>query len=259
MIRATVWVANRALVSTLRGAGNNRGSAAWIRIGRGGARLAVLILAGALPLLGGCATSSLTGDAARGLSSEELAGRRIVIESGFAGNKALLLAPIERARVSSPFGPRAHPILGGGGGRIHRGVDFAAPEGTPVRAAGDGTVMAAGPRGGYGHYVRIRHNEIYETAYAHLGGYAGGIHPGRRVRQGEVIGYVGSTGRSTGPHLHYEVLVDGIQVDPFASGTSLVERIKAGAFGVVRAAGKGIGYVGGAVARAASAVLGDDD
>jgi murein DD-endopeptidase MepM/ murein hydrolase activator NlpD len=192
-----------------------------------------------------------------------------VIEQGLAGEKTLLLAPVTGARVSSPFGPRVHPVLGGSGERMHRGLDFAATQGTPVRAAGDGTVVAKGPRGSYGHYVRIRHDDTHETAYAHLSGYAKSIAPGRRIRQGDVIGYVGSTGRSTGPHLHYEVLVDGIQVDPFALETSRGQPNRDGIFGVVRRIGAGIGRAGAALAatpgavvrpivRAASAMLDDD-
>ncbi|HET6521341.1 MAG TPA: M23 family metallopeptidase, partial [Geminicoccaceae bacterium] len=152
--------------------------------------------------------------------------------------------------------PRDHPVLGGTGERLHHGIDLAAPAGAPVRAAGSGTVIAAGPRGAYGHHVRIRHDDTYETAYAHLADYAQGVGPGRRVRQGEVIGYVGSTGRSTGPHLHYEVLVDGVQVDPLALKASLATRLKSGTLGAVRAAGAGIGKVGSAVAAAAASVGG---
>ena len=105
-----------------------------------------------------------------------------------------------------------HPILGYT--RMHRGVDFAAPAGTPVRAAGDGVVQVAGDGGSYGNYIRIQHTSKYSTAYAHLTSFARGVTKGARVRQGEVIAYVGATGRATGPHLHYEVLVDGQQVNP---------------------------------------------
>ncbi len=107
---------------------------------------------------------------------------------------------------------RFHPILGYT--RMHRGVDFAAPAGTPVRAAGDGVVQVAGDGGSYGNYIRIQHTSKYSTAYAHLTGFARGVAKGARVRQGEVIAYVGATGRATGPHLHYEVLVGGQQVNP---------------------------------------------
>jgi murein DD-endopeptidase MepM/ murein hydrolase activator NlpD len=108
--------------------------------------------------------------------------------------------PIDGARLSSRFGKRKHPILGYT--RQHSGVDFAAPTGTPIYAAGDGSVVQAGTNGGYGKYIKIRHNGTYSTAYAHLSGYARGVRQGKRVHQGQVIGYVGSTGRSTGPHLH---------------------------------------------------------
>ena len=119
--------------------------------------------------------------------------------------------PINGARLSSSFGRRRHPILGYT--RMHKGTDFAAPRGTPIYAAGNGTIKRASRFGSFGNYIRIRHANGYETAYAHLNGYARGIRSGRRVRQGQTIGYVGTTGRSTGPHLHYEVLVNGRQVN----------------------------------------------
>ncbi len=131
---------------------------------------------------------------------------------GRSTRKSLMRTPIDGARVSSGFGKRRHPILGYS--KMHRGVDFAASRGTPIYAAGDGIVIRRGRNGSYGHYIRIRHNSTYQTAYAHLSRYARGIKKGKRVRQGQVIGYVGSTGRSTGPHLHYEILVNGRQVDP---------------------------------------------
>lgn len=133
-------------------------------------------------------------------------------EKGHSVRKALMKTPIDGARLSSRFGKRRHPILGYT--KIHRGVDFAAPRGTPIMAAGRGTVEVAGWNGGYGRYIRIRHNGRYKTAYAHLTRIASGVKPGKRVRQGQVIGYVGSTGRSTGPHLHYEVHADGRQINP---------------------------------------------
>jgi murein DD-endopeptidase MepM/ murein hydrolase activator NlpD len=120
--------------------------------------------------------------------------------------------PINGARLSSGFGMRRHPILGYS--RLHRGTDFAAPTGTPIMAAGDGVVTRAGPFGSFGNYVRIRHGDGYETAYAHLSRFGRGMRAGTRVRQGQIIGYVGTTGRSTGPHLHYEVLRRGAQVNP---------------------------------------------
>ncbi len=131
---------------------------------------------------------------------------------GESVRKALLKTPIDGAKLSSGFGKRMHPILGYTA--MHRGVDFAAPSGTPIYAAGDGVVAAAEFNGAYGKYVRIRHAGAHATAYAHLSRFAKGATPGKRVRQGDVIGYVGSTGRSTGPHLHYEILVDGKQTNP---------------------------------------------
>jgi murein DD-endopeptidase MepM/ murein hydrolase activator NlpD len=133
-------------------------------------------------------------------------------EDGHSVKKALLRTPINGARISSGFGMRRHPVLGYS--RMHKGVDFAAPRGTPVYAAGDGTIDMIGRRGGYGNYVRIRHNPEYSTAYAHLYKFANGMKRGRHVKQGQVIAYSGSTGVSTGPHLHYEVLIAGRQVNP---------------------------------------------
>ena len=104
-----------------------------------------------------------------------------------------------------------HPILGYN--KMHRGTDFAAPKGTPIMASGSGIIEMAKWNGAYGKYIRIRHNSKYKTAYAHLNGYARGIKRGAKVRQGQIIGYVGSTGMSTGPHLHYEVVVNGKKVN----------------------------------------------
>ena len=126
--------------------------------------------------------------------------------------KWLLRTPVDGARLSSSFGLRRHPVLGFT--RMHKGIDFAAPSGTPVLAAGAGMVEFAGRNRGYGNYVRLRHNREFATAYAHLSRLAPGLAPGRRVGQGEVIGYVGATGLATGPHLHYELLQAGEQVNP---------------------------------------------
>ena len=131
--------------------------------------------------------------------------------NGESATKFLMKTPINGARLSSSFGMRRHPISGYS--RLHKGTDFAAPTGTPVYAAGHGTVERASRYGGYGHYVRIRHANGYKTAYAHLSRYGRGIRSGKRVRQGDIIGYVGSTGASTGPHLHYEVYIDGKPVN----------------------------------------------
>jgi murein DD-endopeptidase MepM/ murein hydrolase activator NlpD len=122
----------------------------------------------------------------------------------------LLRTPLDGARVTSGFGMRLHPILGFS--RMHTGIDFGAPIGTPVFAAGDGVVEKAQWAGGYGRWLQIRHNSQYETGYGHLSGWA--VKPGQHVRQGQVVAYVGSTGMSTGPHLHYEVIVGGKKVNP---------------------------------------------
>ena len=126
--------------------------------------------------------------------------------------KSILKTPIDGARISSSFGMRKHPISGFN--KMHKGVDFAAPIGTPVYAGGNGVIEMVGVNGGYGKYIRIRHNNEYKTAYAHLSSYRKGISKGVRVNQGEVIGYVGSTGRSTGPHLHYEIIYQNKKVNP---------------------------------------------
>lgn len=157
------------------------------------------------------------------LSGDKRALYRFEIEPGIidyfdgkgkSAKRALMRTPINGARLSSRFGKRRHPVLGYT--KMHRGVDFAAASGTPIYAAGDGVVEYRGRNGGYGNYIRIRHAGRYATAYAHMKGFARGIKTGGRVRQGQVIGYVGSTGRSTGPHLHYEILANGRQVNPLA-------------------------------------------
>ena len=133
-------------------------------------------------------------------------------DEGRSIRKALMRTPIDGAKLTSSFGNRKHPTLGYT--RMHRGVDFGAPRGTPIFAAGDGVVDKLGSHGAYGNYIRLRHGLVYHTAYAHLYKYAAGLHSGQRVKQGDVIGFVGSTGRSTGPHLHYEVLKHNKQVNP---------------------------------------------
>ncbi len=125
--------------------------------------------------------------------------------------KSLMKTPINGARLSSSFGMRKHPILGYN--KMHRGTDFAAPSGTPIMASGSGTVTRARWCGGGGNCVKIKHNSTYETIYAHMKSFARGIKEGRKVKQGQIIGYVGSTGLSTGPHLHYEVIVNGKKVN----------------------------------------------
>ncbi|MGB0718889.1 MAG: M23 family metallopeptidase [Bdellovibrionales bacterium] len=131
---------------------------------------------------------------------------------GTSIRKTLMKTPIDGARISSGFGMRHHPVLGYN--KMHKGMDFAAATGTPIYAAGDGVISFAGRKGGYGNYIQIRHNSKLSTAYAHMHKFKSGMKSGARVKQGDVIGYVGTTGRSTGPHLHYEVLVYGKQVNP---------------------------------------------
>ena len=131
--------------------------------------------------------------------------------NGKSVKKALMKTPINGARLSSPFGMRKHPI--DGFNKMHRGTDFAAPMGTPIMASGDGIVKKAGWCGGGGNCVKIKHNSTYQTIYAHMSKFARGIKAGVRVKQGQTIGYVGSTGKSTGPHLHYEVIVNGKKVN----------------------------------------------
>ena len=133
---------------------------------------------------------------------------------GESARRLLMLMPINGARISSSFGMRFHPILNTS--RPHNGTDFAAPRGTPIMAAGAGIVERANRFGSFGNYIRIRHSNGYETAYAHLQGFARGIRSGARVQQGQTIGYVGTTGRSTGPHLHYEVHLNGRPTNPMA-------------------------------------------
>ena len=132
-------------------------------------------------------------------------------KNGKSIKKALMKTPINGARLSSPFGMRKHPI--DGFNKMHRGTDFAAPMGTPIMASGDGVIKKAGWCGGGGNCVVIRHNSTYQTVYAHMSKFASGIRSGVRVKQGQTIGYVGSTGKSTGPHLHYEVIVNGKKIN----------------------------------------------
>ena len=132
-------------------------------------------------------------------------------KSGKSVQKALMKTPINGARLSSSFGMRKHPI--DGFNKMHRGTDFAAPMGTPIMASGNGVIKKAGWCGGGGNCVVIKHNSIYQTVYAHMSKFAKGIRKGTRVKQGQTIGYVGSTGKSTGPHLHYEVIVNGKKIN----------------------------------------------
>ena len=132
-------------------------------------------------------------------------------KNGKSVKKALMKTPINGARLSSPFGMRKHPI--DGFNKMHRGTDFAAPMGTPIMASGSGIIKKAGWCGGGGNCIVIKHNSTYQTIYAHMSKFAKGIRNGLRVKQGQTIGYVGSTGKSTGPHLHYEVVVNGKKVN----------------------------------------------
>ena len=132
-------------------------------------------------------------------------------EDGKSVEKALMKTPINGARLSSSFGMRKHPILGFN--KMHKGTDFAAPMGTPIMASGSGTIVLAKWCGGGGNCIKIKHNSTYQTIYAHMSKFAKGIRSGVRVKQGQTIGYVGSTGKSTGPHLHYEVIVNGKKIN----------------------------------------------
>ena len=145
-------------------------------------------------------------------------------ENGKSIKKALMKTPINGARLSSSFGMRKHPILGYN--KMHKGTDFAAPEGTPIMASGDGVIMKAGWCGGGGNCVKIKHNKTYQTIYAHMKNFSKLAIPGNRIKQGQIIGYVGSTGMSTGPHLHYEVIENGKKINSqllkLPSGKSLI-------------------------------------
>jgi len=132
-------------------------------------------------------------------------------KNGKSIKKALMKTPINGARLSSPFGMRKHPI--DGFNKMHRGTDFAAPSGTPIMASGDGVIIKSSWCGGGGNCIKIKHNSTYQTIYAHMKSFAIGIKPGVRVKQGQTIGYVGSTGKSTGPHLHYEVIENGKKIN----------------------------------------------
>ena len=132
--------------------------------------------------------------------------------NGNSVKKSLLRTPLNAARITSKFGLRRHPILGYS--KMHKGIDFGAPSGTPIMAAGNGTISYYGRKGGYGNYVEIKHNEDYRTAYGHASKFAKGLHLGSKVKQGDIVAYVGSTGFSTGPHLHFEVLYKGQAINP---------------------------------------------
>ncbi|WP_296258643.1 MULTISPECIES: peptidoglycan DD-metalloendopeptidase family protein [unclassified Pseudomonas] len=143
---------------------------------------------------------------------------------GNSMRKAFIRTPVEYARISSLFSMgRKHPILNKI--RAHKGIDYAAPRGTPIKATGDGKVILAGRRGGYGNTVIIQHGETYRTLYGHMQGFAKGIQDGSSVKQGQVIGYIGTTGLSTGPHVHYEFQVNGVHVDPLGQKLPMADPI----------------------------------
>ncbi|WP_260962099.1 peptidoglycan DD-metalloendopeptidase family protein [Pseudomonas citri] len=143
---------------------------------------------------------------------------------GNSMRKAFIRTPVDFARISSKFSAgRKHPILNKI--RAHKGVDYAAPRGTPIKAAGDGKVLLAGRRGGYGNTVIIQHGSTYTTLYGHMQGFAKGVKTGGTVKQGQVIGYIGTTGLSTGPHLHYEFQVNGVHVDPLGQKLPMADPI----------------------------------
>jgi murein DD-endopeptidase MepM/ murein hydrolase activator NlpD len=171
--------------------------------------------------------------AALTLSGKAQALYRFVTADGTSGffnaegasvKKALLRTPVDGARISSSFGMRHHPILGFT--RMHQGVDFAVPAGTPIMASGDAVVAAAGWKGGYGNMVVLRHDATYSTAYGHMSRIAKGIKPGTHVHQGEVIGYVGMTGLATGPHLHYEVRINSRPVNPLGVRLAAIDQLQ---------------------------------
>ncbi len=143
---------------------------------------------------------------------------------GRSAAKSLMRTPISGARITSRYGMRRHPILGYS--KMHTGIDFGATYGTPIKAAGSGVVEVARRVGAYGKYIRLKHSNGYKTAYAHMSRYARGIKAGRKVRQGQVIGYVGSTGRATGPHLHYEILRGDRRINPLRVRTAGGRRLK---------------------------------
>jgi murein DD-endopeptidase MepM/ murein hydrolase activator NlpD len=153
---------------------------------------------------------------------------------GSSIRRGLIRTPIDGARMTSGFGFRRHPILGYN--KQHKGVDFGARTGTPIFAAGDGVLNKVGWVNGYGNYIKINHNNSLQTAYAHMSRFAKGMRAGVRVKQGQVIGYVGTTGRSTGPHLHYEVLIGGVQVNPIGVKVPTANKLAGGELNKFKAA-----------------------
>ena len=145
---------------------------------------------------------------------------------GVAVRKSLLKTPIDGAKITSGYGMRVNPILGYSA--MHQGIDFGAPKGTPIFAAGNGTIEEMGWKNGFGNYVKLRHNGTYETAYGHTSRFASGLHKGSKVKQGQVIAYVGSTGNSTGPHLHFEIIINGQHVNPSTVKTVASDKLGGG-------------------------------
>lgn len=143
---------------------------------------------------------------------------------GTSIKKALLRTPVDVVHITSGFGMRMHPLLGFS--LMHKGVDFGAPSGTPIFAAGDGTIVKIGGYGSYGNYIQVRHNNQFSTAYAHLSRFGRGLSTGSKVKQGQVIGYVGATGRATGPHLHFEVIKNGTQINPLSVNLPMGQKLE---------------------------------
>lgn len=191
------------------------------------------------------ATLVIKGKALTFYRHDEPGGPEFYTADGQSARKLLMKTPIDGARLSSRYGMRHHPVLGYS--RMHKGLDFAAGRGTPIYAAGNGTVEQASRNGGYGNYVKIRHNSTYSTGYAHLNGYARGIRSGARVKQGQVIGYVGSTGLATGPHLHYEVYMNGNQVNPLSLKFPKQRTLVGAELGAFTAAAEGYNARAGAI------------
>ena len=201
----------------------------------------VRALCGLLVLCAGCASSS--GEAVSASRPTPLMAT------------TLLLKPVDSGRLTSAYGPRPNPVLKRR--QMHRGIDWAAPRGTPVRAAGNGVVVAIERSGAYGRYVEIDHGGTVATVYAHLHRFASGLRVGRRLRQGDLIGRIGSSGRATGPHLHYEVLVAGRQIDPFAVRPIIsAQAPRRGAF-VLQTGADGELGIGGPTTTIADAAAGD--
>jgi murein DD-endopeptidase MepM/ murein hydrolase activator NlpD len=215
---STIWAQGSAFRDLANGS-NVGGGRTWVNGDRGTAsswrgRWRGLAAVGTImaPLVAvlGCATGNAGSEP-----------QRVIIGEGPDGPRSLLLKPVAAGELTSEFGARLDPL--NGSLRYHEGVDYGAPIGTPVLAAGDGLVMQVAVRRGYGNYVLVRHDDVHATSYAHMARFAEGLHPGQRVEQGQVIGQVGASGRASGPHLHYEMLVDGKPVDPLGVSFDLAQ------------------------------------